>query len=131
VTFQRAPRQNNCSHCHGLGYRGRVGVYEVMRVNEALASAIGKGVGTDQLRRLALGNGMRTLLGYGLGLAREGITSLDEVERVLLTDSGLEQEIRARNLTTASCRGCGAGLRDEWIDCPYCLTPRGTLQPLG
>jgi type IV pilus assembly protein PilB len=111
-----------------VGYRGRIGVYEVMRINEEMSEAIGRSMGTDQLRRLALENGMRTLLGYGLGLARDGITSLEEVERVLLTDSGLEQEIRARQLTTSTCRGCGAGLRDDWIDCPYCLTPRGTLQ---
>ena len=82
----------------------------------------------EQARHLALSNGMKTLLGYGLELARQGHTSLEEVERVLLTDSGLEQEIRARNLSTATCVGCGAGLRDEWLDCPYCLTPRGTLQ---
>ena len=128
VRFYKPPANNSCSHCDGVGYRGRIGVYEVMRINEGMAAAIGQGAGTDQLRRLALENGMRTLLGYGLKLARNGDTSLEEVERVLLTDSGLEQEIRARHLSTASCRGCGAGLQDEWIDCPYCLTPRGTLQ---
>jgi len=129
LTFQRTPPAGTtCSHCGGVGYRGRIGVFEVMRINEEMSEAIGRGMGTDQLRRLALENGMRTLLGYGLGLARDGITSLEEVERVLLTDTGLEQEIRARQLTTSTCRGCGAGLRDDWIDCPYCLTPRGTLQ---
>jgi type IV pilus assembly protein PilB len=71
---------------------------------------------------------MKTLLSYGLELAQQGLTSLEEVERVLLTDSGLEQEVRARQISTATCRGCGAGLRDEWLDCPYCVTPRGTLQ---
>ncbi len=129
LNFYRPPSSPNpCSHCDGLGYKGRIGVYEVMRVNEGMAEAIGQGAGTDQLRRLALENGMKTLLGYGLNLAREGHTSLEEVERVLLTDSGLEQEIRARHLSTATCQGCGAGLQDEWIDCPYCLTPRGKLQ---
>ncbi len=128
ISFYQPPANNTCSHCHGLGYKGRIGVYEVMRVNEVMAEAIGQGAGTDQLRHLALSNGMKTLLGYGLELARQGHTSLEEVERVLLTDSGLEQEIRARNLSTATCEGCGAGLRDEWLDCPYCLTPRGTLQ---
>ena len=128
ISFYQPPANNTCSHCHGLGYKGRIGVYEVMRVNEEMAAAIGQGAGTDQLRHLALSNGMKTLLGYGLELARQGHTSLEEVERVLLTDSGLEQEIRARNLSTSTCIGCGAGLRDEWLDCPYCLTPRGTLQ---
>ena len=80
----------------------------------------------------ALDGAQRQLVGMlqsSVALARNQLQAPElEVERVLLTDSVLEQEIRARHLSTASCRGCGAGLQDEWIDCPYCLTPRGTLQ---
>jgi len=43
---------------------------------------------------------------------------------MLLTDSGLESEQRARALSSLTCKGCGAGLRDEWLECPYCLTLR-------
>jgi type IV pilus assembly protein PilB len=43
---------------------------------------------------------------------------------MLLTDTELESERRARALTTLSCKGCGAGLKDEWLECPYCLTSR-------
>jgi len=46
------------------------------------------------------------------------------VERMLLTDAGLESERRARSLSALTCRSCGAGLRDEWLECPYCLTVR-------
>ena len=113
-----------CPTCQGAGYKGRVGVYEVLRMNETLAAATAKRASTDQLRRLALESGMKSLLGYGLDLVREGLTSLDEVERMLLTDSGLETEQRARALNSLSCKGCSAGLRDEWLECPYCLTSR-------
>ena len=41
---------------------------------------------------------------------------------MLLTDTGLESERRARALSTLTCRSCGAGLEDEWLECPYCLT---------
>ena len=114
-----------CPACQGRGYTGRIGVYEVLYMNEQLASAVAKRSNTEFLRRLALENGMKTLLGYGLGLVREGLTTLEEVERMLLTDMGLESERRARALESLTCKGCGAGLRDEWLECPYCLTIRG------
>ena len=113
-----------CPKCQGAGYKGRVGVYEVLRMNEPLAAATAKRATTDQLRRLALESGMKSLLGYGLDLVREGHTTLEEVERMLLTDSGLETEQRARALNSLTCKGCGGGMRDEWLECPYCLTSR-------
>ena len=128
VTFYRAQRTTGdgaCRTCNGLGYRGRVGVYEVLRVNEALASAIAQQATTEVIRKLALEMGMKTLLGYSLDLVRQGATTLEEVERMILTDSGLEAERRVKALHTVSCRSCGAGLHDEWLECPYCLTPRG------
>ena len=127
ITFFHANREQGpggCPTCHGLGYKGRIGVYEVLRVNEAIATAISQGASTARIRKLALERGMKTLLGYSLDLVRQGHTTLEEVERMILTDSGLESERRVKALRTISCRGCGAGLRDEWLDCPYCLTPR-------
>jgi type IV pilus assembly protein PilB len=101
-----------------------VGVYEVLRINETLATAIAQQASTDRIRKLAIEAGMKTLLGYGLDLVRGGLTSLEEVERMLLTDTGLESERRARALSTLTCQGCGAGLQDEWLECPYCLWVR-------
>ncbi|MFQ6539574.1 MULTISPECIES: GspE/PulE family protein [Aphanothece] len=129
VTFYRANNANpggegSCPACHGTGYKGRVGVYEVLRMNDQIAAAIAKHQTTDVIRRLALEGGMKTLLGYGLQLVREGHTTLAEVERMLLTDSGLESERRSRALSTLTCKGCGAGLHDDWLECPYCLTER-------
>ena len=113
-----------CENCQGRGYAGRVGVYEILRMNESLSSAVAKRASTEELRRLALEGGMKTLLGYGLDLVRQGLTTLEEVERMLLTDTGLESERRARALSTLTCSGCGAGLQDAWLECPYCLTVR-------
>jgi type IV pilus assembly protein PilB len=129
VTFFRANTQHNnqegcCATCNGSGYKGRVGVYEVLRINDTLAAAVAKRETTDVIRRIALEGGMKTLLGYGLQLVREGLTTLAEVERMLLTDSGLESERRSRSLSTLTCSCCGAGLQDEWLECPYCLTSR-------
>lgn len=129
VTFYRAKSntpgsEDCCPACNGSGYKGRVGVYEVLRMNDTIAAAIAKRQTTDVIRRLALESGMKTLLGYGLQLVREGHTTLTEVERMLLTDSGLESERRSKALSSLTCSGCGAGLHDDWLQCPYCLTER-------
>ena len=67
---------------------------------------------------------MHTLLAYSLNLVREGHTTLEEVERVTFTDKGLEAELKAKRKSILSCTTCDAELHHEWIDCPYCLTPR-------
>ena len=128
VTFYRAHRHSGtgkpCPTCKGSGYKGRIGVYEVLRMNEELATAVSSGASTDVIRQLALEAGMVTLLGYSLDLVRQGHTTLEEVGRMILTDSGLESERRARALSTMTCKGCGAGLQETWLECPYCLTKR-------
>ncbi|MGB5135144.1 MAG: GspE/PulE family protein [Prochlorococcaceae cyanobacterium] len=127
ITFYRANTthvgaEGCCPVCNGTGYKGRVGVFEILRTTDELSAAIAKRQSTDVIRRMALETGMKTLLGYGLQLVREGRTTLAEVERILLTDSSLESERRARALHSLTCGNCGAGLREEWLECPYCLT---------
>ena len=129
VTFYRANITGNgvedcCPACNGTGYKGRVGVYEILRMTDPIAAAVAKRQSTDVIRRMALENGMKTLLGYGLQLVREGHSTLAEVERMLLTDSSLESERRSRSLSTLTCSNCGAGLKEDWLECPYCLTSR-------
>jgi len=129
ITFFKAKRSTQsdekpCATCKGLGYKGRIGVYEVLRINDSLSAAISQETSTDQIRLLALENGMTTLLGYGLDLVRNGYTTLEEVGRMILTDSGLESERKAKALKTITCKGCDAGMQDEWLECPYCLTAR-------
>jgi type IV pilus assembly protein PilB len=127
ITFYRANTthvgmEGCCPVCNGTGYKGRIGVFEILRMNDELSAAIARRQSTDVLRRMALETGMKTLLGYGLQLVREGHTTLAEVERILLTDSSLESERRARSIHGLTCRTCGAGLHEEWLECPYCLT---------
>lgn len=113
-----------CSKCGGSGYKGRVGVYEVMRVTERLQQYITEGAPSEQIKEVAVEEGMHTLLAYSLNLVKEGHTTLEEVERVTFTDKGLEAELKAKRKSVLSCSNCGAELHHEWLDCPYCLTPR-------
>lgn len=119
-------RGNLCQTCGGAGYKGRVGVYEVMQITEALQAAINQRMTADRLKEIAVENGMKTLLSYSLDLVRQGHTTLEEVERVTFTDTGLEAELKAKRKTSLTCRVCNAALQQEWLDCPYCMTPRFT-----
>lgn len=113
-----------CPKCSGVGYRGRCGVYEVLQVSEAMQILITEGAPTERIKEVAVEEGMLTLLGYSLDLVRQGLTTLEEVERVTFTDSGLEAELKARRKSSLTCRTCAAELQQDWMDCPYCLTPR-------
>jgi type IV pilus assembly protein PilB len=121
-----AARASNqlCSVCNGIGYKGRCGVYEVMRITQRLQSLIGENAPTERIKEVAVEEGMKTLLAYSLDLVRQGSTTLEEVERVTFTDSGLEAELQAKRKTSLECRSCNAELKLEWLECPYCMTPR-------
>jgi len=123
--IEQARKKNKlCSKCNGVGYKGRAGVYEIMAMSERLQGLINEGAPTERIKEAAVEEGMKTLLAYSLNLVREGYTTLEEVERVTFTDSGLEAEIKAKRKSSLTCSTCSAELQPEWLDCPYCLTPR-------
>ena len=70
-----------CAECSG-GYRGRLGIYELMPMSEAIANLIMEGGNSLQIAALAQQEGMRTLRQSGLDKASQGLTSLAEVNRV-------------------------------------------------
>ncbi|HIP38607.1 MAG TPA: type IV-A pilus assembly ATPase PilB [Desulfocapsa sulfexigens] len=70
-----------CPECNGLGYKGRVGFFELMEVNDEVSKAISAEVPEDQLRKVAVQEGMVPLRDAALKKVREGITSVDEALR--------------------------------------------------
>jgi type IV pilus assembly protein PilB len=74
-------RAHGCLQCSGSGYRGRVAVYEVLPVKGRVRTAVEGS--TEELAEAAVEQGMTTLRQDGLRLCIEGITSLDEVRRVI------------------------------------------------
>ncbi len=70
-----------CPKCHNSGYKGRVGLYEVMELDEELKEQIMLGVSTAELRQKAKEKGMLTLRMSGLEKIKAGMTSLEEVLR--------------------------------------------------
>ncbi|MDK9707835.1 MAG: type IV-A pilus assembly ATPase PilB [Desulforhopalus sp.] len=72
---------NGCPECNGLGYRGRVGFFELMEVTDEVGKAISAEVPEDQLRKIAIQEGMTPLREAALQKVREGTTSIEEALR--------------------------------------------------
>jgi type IV pilus assembly protein PilB len=70
-----------CEKCNNTGFKGRVGLYEVMEVTEELRELILVGASALELRRKAIEDGMITLRQSGLRKVKEGVTTIDEVVR--------------------------------------------------
>jgi len=72
-----------CPECQGTGYRGRTGIYEMIAVDESLQALVARNVPQDQIRARVLASGLRTLRQDGLLKASRGLSSLEEVMRVV------------------------------------------------
>lgn len=70
-----------CSVCNGVGYKGRVGFFELMEVTDEVATAISAEVSEDTLRKVAIQSGMVPLREAALQKVRDGVTSVEEVLR--------------------------------------------------
>ncbi|GLR70876.1 GspE/PulE family protein [Agaribacter marinus] len=79
-----------CPKCQGRGYKGRVGIYELVEVSSSLRTLITKGASLAELRKQAKLDGARSLFADGILKASTGITSVEEILRVCSTE-GVEQ----------------------------------------
>ena len=77
----KAMKGRGCDRCGGTGYKGRVGVFEIMEVSDALRERIIHGAQAGELRDIAIQEGMSTLRLSGLMKVRDGVTTLDEIVR--------------------------------------------------
>jgi type IV pilus assembly protein PilB len=72
-----------CSFCSGTGYRDRIGVYELLRITPELRRLIVGWATQEELRRLAVSQGMRTLVQQAMALVDSDVTTVEEVIRTL------------------------------------------------
>lgn len=82
-------RGKGCGHCYGTGFKGRQGVYELMPVNNAITKQIVQSPDAVEMRRVALSQGMISLLGHGAELVKQGVSTVAEVLRVA---RGIEEQ---------------------------------------
>ena len=107
VPFYKA---TGCDQCNQTGYRGRVGLYEVMRVTDRVRRLIASRASEEALRDAALAGGMLSLGEDGLAKVKSGLTTAEELLRVVT-------EVREMR---ALCPGCSAAVGVDFIACPQC-----------
>jgi len=103
-----------CTHCNRTGYRGRIGVFEVLIVDAAIRELIARDATEPAILKAGLEGGMRHLLEDGLEKVSEGITSIEELLRVVYMRD--EDHL-------AVCPKCGETIPKEGRNCPQCGTP--------
>jgi type IV pilus assembly protein PilB len=82
---QKFWRGRGCDNCKQTGYKGRTGIYELMRVNEEMQELIVRRSPVTELKEAARANGMRTLQEDGFLKCKDGHTTVEEVMRVVFT----------------------------------------------
>ena len=82
LNISKAYRGRGCEHCAFTGYRGRIGIFELIVVDDDMRSMILQKVDSSQIRELARRNGMKTLLEDGIEKIKAGTTTLNELLRV-------------------------------------------------
>ena len=102
-----------CDRCED-GFRGRIGIFQVLVMTDRLRDEVGAGASTSALRELALAAGMGSMAGDARRKLAEGLTTPHEVGRV----------IGGGAATRLACAGCGEELPPTCLGCPWCGAPR-------
>jgi Type II secretory pathway, ATPase PulE/Tfp pilus assembly pathway, ATPase PilB len=75
-----------CPECHGLGYKGRVGIFEIVLVNDAIRDLITENATENKIRLYQRSIGMKTLIQNGIDKIEQGITTPEELLRVVMVE---------------------------------------------
>lgn len=110
-----------CDACDGTGYKGRVGVYEMLVFNDAVRAAVRDGARNDEMRSLARGAGMKLMQEYALERVKEGLTTIEEISRV----------IPFEHIPSLLCEQCHREMQPSFVYCPYCGAARDALETVG
>jgi type IV pilus assembly protein PilB len=109
-----------CSQCDNSGYKGRMGIYELLILDDQMRAAVRSGMRDEEIRNMARSGGMRLMQEDALEKVKMGLTTLEEVLRAVPFESAQVHR----------CRNCGKGLAPSFLFCPYCGA--GTRQvPVG
>jgi type IV pilus assembly protein PilB len=100
-----------CSACGNTGYKGRIGLFEILSVDSRIRDLLVDGASTPDIRRAAREAGMQSLREDGLAKAAAGTTSLDELVRVAPDDVEADDN---------ACPVCAHTVQPEFSSCPWC-----------
>lgn len=126
-----------CESCNMTGYSGRIGIFEVFPINGEIKQLIHQGAGESDLKRVSKLTGMTSLLDAGIEKIKAGLTTFNEILRVLGPQNTVEivcghcNELmserydycyRCGHKMTVRCKHCQNYLERQWSACPYCGT---------
>ena len=129
-----------CDECNNTGFKGRIAILEIMEISPEVRKFIAGRGPAGELRTLAQQNGMRTLYESALENVYKGITTVEEVMRVISADDKTTTDIIINDeicpncsrtfmgdecpycgeLEINRCKGCSKKTEDGWNFCPYC-----------
>ena len=141
IGFKRKKREvafyrgEGCTACGGTGYRGRTGVFEILPFTQQIRDLVVTNASETDIRQQAIASGMITLARAALEKVKAGITTLEEMYRVVETEEDIGTTCPSCNHALGAgflmCPGCGHSLQatcpacqrmvsPEWKFCPYC-----------
>ncbi|MEW5933509.1 MAG: GspE/PulE family protein, partial [Bacillota bacterium] len=106
---KRLARGRGCPRCGGTGYRGRVAVFELLEVTDAVRGAVLRNASADEIGRIARAEGMTTLFESALAKVEQGVTTLEEVLRVVRLGGGVSNGHRGSATAATADPGSAAG----------------------
>jgi type IV pilus assembly protein PilB len=113
------PWSKGCDACDNTGYKGRVGIYELLTIDDSVRSILRSGYKPDLMRAAARGSGMRRMQEDAIDKLQASVTTLEEITRVIPMEAA----------EAAGCESCGHQLAPAYRFCPFCGTPRGSSGP--
>jgi type IV pilus assembly protein PilB len=134
ISEPRLRQGRGCPTCHGTGYVGRTGCYEVLEVSKGVQRLIEAKALESQIRILAEEEGMVSLRENALAKVMSGVTTSEEAARVIQVEhhglqcpqclNPVEEHFVAcpycRQSLRSGCHACGQTLKKNWTNCPYC-----------
>jgi len=109
------PWPKGCSICDHTGYKGRLGIYEILSIDDSIRAILRGAYKPDLVRTAARAAGMRRMQEDALEKLQAGVTTLEEIIRVVPMEA----------LATSGCEQCGHELPPAYRFCPFCGTRRG------
>jgi type IV pilus assembly protein PilB len=128
-------RGRGCTYCHETGYQGRTGIYEILEVTDMIRTLIAQNATDGAIRHAATEAGMRSIGEDGLKKVLEGITTLEEVTRVVylaehsakvcptcrtILSQEFEYCTKCGEFVGEHCERCRKRLAPDWTFCPGC-----------
>jgi len=111
-TRLNAKKGRGCEKCNNTGYKDRTGIYEVFNINSEIELLLQQQATEAELKKAATLAGIQTLFESGMNKISMGITTCDEVLRVL----------GPQNLFNFKCRDCGKIMKERFNFCPFCAS---------